>query len=147
MYLIHEEQAEYNVGMKLIWLIPTALIIGALIFLYYKEVEAFWTLLGDTVLIVAIFYFIFPRKFQIYNDRIRIVLGNPLTINILFSTIKEVKHIEGSRAYTYSGMRFATSSRYVIEILRIKGINYVISPQHGELFLEQLKQAVQSRGF
>jgi hypothetical protein len=143
--MIHEEKAEQSNWVKLIYIIPAGLFIGALASLFYGELEPFWVLIGDSALVSLIFYFIFPRKFQIFNNRIRIVLGNPLAINILFSSIKEVRHTEGSRAYVYSGVRLATSSSYVIEISRVKGLNYVISPQHGELFLQQLKQAIESR--
>jgi hypothetical protein len=145
MYQIHEENAEYNAWMRLILIIPAGLFIGAVISIYYQELEALWVLLGDAIFISLLFYFIFPRKFQIYNDKLRIVLGNPFSINIPFSSIKVVRHSEGYKAYTYSGVRFATSSRYLIEILRRKGLNYVISPQHGEMFLHQLDQAINSR--
>ena len=69
-------------------------------------------------------------------------MGTPFTINIPLSTIKEVRHSSGVKAYEYSGIRFSTSSRYVVEIVRSKGMNYVISPQNGNLFLEQLSQAI-----
>lgn len=145
MYLIHEENSERNFGLRLLWVIPAALFIGALLFLHDHKLDGFRVLLLDAVLVSAIFYFVFPRKFQIYTDKLRIVLGRPFAINIALSSIKEVRHSEGYKAYVYSGIRFATSTRYVIEILRIRGINYIISPQNGELFLQQLSQALKSR--
>lgn len=147
MYLIHQEKAEYNVGLRLIWFLPVALFIGAMISLYDQELEALWTLLGDSILVSAIFYFVFPRSYQIYNDRLRIVLGKPFSISIPFSGIKEAKRTAGYKAYVGFQARFATSSRYVIEIVKSRGASYTISPQHGELFLQQLEQAIKSRGF
>jgi hypothetical protein len=145
MYLIHQENAEYNAWMRLIYLIPAGLLIGALVGLYYQELEALWVLLGDAVFISVLFYFIFPRQYQIYDDKLRIVLGKPFRIDIRLEGIQEVKHTRGYKAHVYSGLRFATSSRYVIEIVKKKGMNYIISPQHGELFLQQLNQATKGR--
>ena len=142
MLLIHEEKAEYNSWLKLIFILPAGLFIAAIVFVFNQDLESFLVLLGEAVLFTLIFYFIMPRKYQIYQDKLRIILGTPFTINIPLSTIKEVRHSSGVKAYEYSGIRFSTSSRYVVEIVRSKGMNYVISPQNGNLFLEQLSQAI-----
>ena len=144
MILIHEEKAEYNSWVKLIFILPVGFFVAAIIFAINRDFEAFPVLLGEALLFTLIFYFIMPRKYQIYQDKVRIVLGSPFAINIPLSTINEARHSSGIKSYFYSGIRFATSSRYVIEIVRSKGMNYVISPQNGDLFLEQLNQAFKS---
>lgn len=141
MILLHEEKAESAAWLKVIFIIPFGLFVGAIIFALNRDLEAFYTLMGEAALLALLFYFIMPRSYQIYQDRLRIVLGSPFGINIPLSTIKEARHASGVKAYAYSGVRFATSSRYVVEISRNKGMNYVISPQNGEIFLEQLNQA------
>jgi hypothetical protein len=146
MELIHEEYSERNFWLRFILIIPVALFISALYYLYNQNIAEALALLGDTVFISALLYFIFPRKYQIYDDRLKIVLGRPFAINILFSSIKEVRHAQGSKAYVYSGVRFATSSRFVVEIQRVKGLNFIISPQNGDIFLNQLKKALKTRG-
>jgi hypothetical protein len=146
MYVIHEEKAEFATWFKLIFIIPAGLLIGALAAAYFREMGAFFTLFGDAVLITALFYFIFPRKFQIYSDKLRIVLGSPIAINIPLSTIQEIRPSSGSSAFSYSGVRFATSTRNIIEIKRNRGMNYVISPQNSGTFMEQLNQAIRNTG-
>jgi hypothetical protein len=135
---IHEEKVEYDGWLKIIYVIPFGLFIAALLFALNGDLEVFSVLLGEGVFIWLIYYLIMPRKYQIYQDKLRIVLGGPFALNIQLKTIKEVMHVAGSKAYVYSGARFATSSRYVIQIVRNGGLNYLISPQNGELFLEQL---------
>jgi hypothetical protein len=135
---IHEEKAEYDWWLKIIYVIPFGLFIAALLFSLNGDLEVFPILLGEGVFIGLLFYLIMPRKYQIYEDRLRIVLGGPVALNIQLKTIKEAMHVAGSKAYVYSGARFATSSRYVIQIVRNRGLNYLISPQNGDLFLEQL---------
>jgi hypothetical protein len=146
MVLIHEEKAEYDQWLKVLYIIPLGLLIGAIIFASYHIMDAFLALLGEAILVSLIFYFVMPRKYQIFQDKLNIVLGAPFNISVPLITIKEARHSKGNKAYVYSGIRFATSSRYVLEIVRNKGMNYVISPQNGDLFLEQLNQAIKSRG-
>jgi hypothetical protein len=142
--LIHEEKAEYSPWLKLLFIIPAGLLIAAIVLAFNQRADSFPVFLGEAACLALLFYFIMPRKYQIYQDKLTIVLGNPLAVNIPLSTIKEVRHFSGFKAYTYSGVRFATSSRYVVEISRSQGLNYLISPQNGDLFLEQLSRAMKS---
>jgi len=59
-----------------------------------------------------------PRKYQIYQDKLRIVLGNPFGINIPYSTVIEVQHSSSIKAFIFGGIRFAASTWYVVEIVR-----------------------------
>ena len=146
--ILHEEPAEYDNWIRLLFLIPVGLVIGAIFLAYSQEYAGFLVLLGDSAFLTLLFYFIMPRKYQIYQDKLRIVLGAPIGINIPLSTIKEVKHASGAKAFVYTGVKrvkFATSSRNVLEIVRNKGLNYIISPKNGDIFLEQLNQAIKSQ--
>ena len=145
--LIHEELAEYTSWFKLLFLIPIGLLIGAIFLAFNQESEASMALVVDGVFFVLLFYFIMPRRYQIYHDKLRIVLGSPFAINIPLSTIREAKHGSGINALVYFGVRFVTSTKYVIEVVRNKGLNYVISPQNGDIFREQLNQAIKSRAY
>ena len=140
--MIHSEPAEYAAWLKLIFLIPVGLAVGGLVSLYHPDIELSLSLLGEALFFLLLFYFILPRKFEIYHDKIVIVLGPPLNIGISYSSIKEVRHSSGAKAYFFGGVRFATSTRYVIEIIRSRGLDYVISPKNGDVFLEQLNQAI-----
>ena len=142
--LVHEEPSEYGPWLWLVLIIPVGMLIGAAVAAYYGEFEAASVLFGESLFVGLLFYFIMPRRLQIYEEELRIVLGSPFRISIPFSTIKEVKHSAGVKAYFFSGIRFATSSQYVVEIVRSRGMNYVISPQNGDLFLNQLNQAVRA---
>ena len=143
--LIHEEPAEYASWYKLIFLILIGLFIfRGVISLLNRESEAFLSLLGVGVFLILLYYFLIPRRYQIYHDKLKIVLGSPLSIDIPLSTIKEVKHNSGIKTLVYPRARFLTSTKYVIEVVRNKGLNYVISPKNGEIFLEKLNQAIEN---
>jgi hypothetical protein len=74
----------------------------------------------------------------------RIVLGRPFAVNIPLATIQEARSAYGSKALSYWGVRFATSSKTVVEIVRHRGWNFVISPANRELFLERLAEALKA---
>jgi len=97
---------------------------------------------GITLFDALLFKAILPRRYQIFEDRLRILMGGPFAINISFSNIEEAKPAAGRKAFAYGGLRLATATRNVVEIVRKKGLNLVISPSN-EMFLEQLNQARQ----
>jgi hypothetical protein len=141
--VLHQETAEYDYWIRLLFLIPIGLLVGAIFLALSQEYEGFSVLIGDGAFLILLFYFIMPRKYEIYEDKLRIVLGTPFSINIPLSTIKEVKHASASKAFIYTGVRFATSSRYVVEVVRSKGFNYIIAPKNGDVFIGQLNQAIE----
>ena len=114
------------------------------VILIYQDTEAAIAMFGITLFDALLFKAILPRRYQIFEDRLKIVMGGPFAINISFSNIKEAKPASGGKAFAYWGLRLATSTNYVVEIVRKKGLNIVISPSN-EMFLEQLNQALQSQ--
>jgi hypothetical protein len=99
---------------------------------------------GTTVFDGLLFFCITPRKLQIHSDRLVIVLGGPFAKTVQLSDIKSVNHTSGNSALAYPGMRFATSTGYVVEILRKSGMSVLISPTSREFFIDQLNQALKS---
>ncbi len=144
IYLLHEEPPEYAVWLKLILgsVLSFTLFLG--VYLLYTDRHVALAVLGVTVFDALLFYSVLPRRYQIWTDRLRIVLGRPFAVNISLATIKEAKPASGIKAFAYWGVRFATSSRTVVEIVRHKGLNFVISPSNRELFLERLAEAMGS---
>jgi hypothetical protein len=142
--IIYQEPAEYVTWFKLLFLIPAALIVAAIFLAFVKELEPSLFLALDGIIFVGFFYLLLPRRYQIYQDRLRIVLGGPFKIDIPFSSIKQINRISGVNRFLYSGVRFATSPKYVIEIKRSKGLDYIFSPSNGQFFQEQLELATRN---
>jgi len=139
--LLYEDKPKYDIWIKI-------LLVGVVVFTFILGIaqisvdnrEAL-TVLGVVLFEIVLFRLILPRRFQILSDRLRIILGGPLAINIPFSDIKEVKPRTGIEAFIYAGIRFATSASHTIEIVRNKGLNMVISPNDNNEFIKQLNQA------
>ena len=142
--LIHEDVPRYDLWLKLLLsgILGFTLILG--IILLPVDLAGAYVCFGATVFDALLFYAVLPRRYQIFQDRVRLVLGRPFALDLPFSTIKEVKVASSVKAFAYWGLRFATSARSVIEIVRHKGWNVVISPANPDLFLEQLTQALKA---
>jgi hypothetical protein len=141
-YLIHEDVARYDPWLKFVLGGVIALTLVPGIVLLSLELPRAYVWLATTAFDALLFHIVLPRRFQIFEDRLRIVLGWPLALNFPLTTIKEARPVPGAKALFYPGVRFATSTRSAIEIARHRGLNMVISPSNRDLFLEQLGRAL-----
>jgi len=139
--LVYEDTPIYDRSLKIILagILAATFVIG--IILIREELEAALIMFGLTVFDALLFKAILPQRFQIFEDKLVIVLGGPFAIRIPFSNIADARSASGRKALVYWGIRFATSTRHVVEIVRKKGLNIVISPTNEDMFLEQLDQA------
>ena len=139
--LLFQDIPKYDNWLKFIvgCMLALTLILG--IIFIYTNIEIAYTLFGITVFDGLLFAVIIPRRYQIFEDRLRIQLGGTLAINMLLNDIREAKPASASEAFVYWGLRLATSTSNVIEIVRRKGLNVVISPNDRDIFVEQLEQA------
>ena len=138
-YLVYEDSPRYDQQLK--WLVAAILsltLIPGIIFLYTDIIGA-WVLLAATALDALLFYIIIPRQYQVFSDKVKIVLGSPFSINLPFSSIKKVHSASNISAYIYWGLRMAPSAKGVIEIVRQPGIDVVISPRNSDTFVKTNK--------
>ena len=139
---LYEDVPRYDFWLKLILGGTLALTFVLGIILISEDIRVALAMFGVTLFDALLFKAILPRRFQIFEDRLRILLGGPLAVNFAFSNIADAKSASGSKAFAYGGIRFATSTHYVIEIVRKKGLNLVISPSKGDIFLDELNKAI-----
>ena len=140
--LLYEDTPKYDFWLKLILggVLALTFILG--IIFIFQDNEVALAMFGVTLFDALLFKAILPQRFQIYEDRVRIVLGGPLAINIPFSNIRTVRTVSARKVFVYWGIRFSTSTHSIVEIVRKKGLALVISPANGDMFLEQLNQAL-----
>ena len=143
-YLIYETGSDYDRWQKLVFIaIPSVFFVIGLVMLLENTTDAA-ALFAIAILEALLFHSIAPRKFQLFEDRLRVVLGKPFAFSISLATIKNVQPASGVKSHIYWGVRWATSSHNVVEIVRRKGWNMVISPSNREIFLEQVNDAVKA---
>lgn len=139
--LLYQEKPKYDLSLKVLVAGVLALTLIPGIALVYSYPEPAWTLFGLTVFDGLLMAAVIPRKYQLFEDRLRIQLGGPIAINVPYRNIKEVRPATGSEAYVYWGLRLATSKATVVEIIKTRGLSMVISPVDRDIFMEQLEQA------
>ena len=140
--LIYEDVPKYDLWLKIILGGILAVTFVAGVVLLFDDIVEALAMLGVALFEAFLFKAILPQRFQIFEDGLRIVLGGPFAINIPLSNIREARSASSFKTFAYGGIRFATSTRYVVEIVRKKGLNLVISPASGDMFLEQINQAI-----
>ncbi len=146
VFLLYEDTPRTDMWLKVMLggILVIFLVLGSI--LLFQDKEDAFVMFGIAVFYALLFKIVMPQRYQIYSDKITIVLGGPLAWNIPFSTIKEVRSASRASAFAYNGVRFATSSKNVVEIRRSRGCNVVISPSHKDIFLEQASRAMKSAG-
>ncbi|MFC2122146.1 hypothetical protein ACFLRP_00475 [Bacteroidota bacterium] len=142
-HLIYEATAAYDRWLKLFLPGVIALVLVLRVVLAPEDFEGPWLTFGLAAFYALLLHAVMPRRFLVFQDRLRIVLGRPFGLNIPFSSIKEARSVTNGKMYVYWGIKFATSAGSVVEIVRHKGLNIIISPNDREMFLEQFNQALQ----
>lgn len=138
--LVYEDAPRYDFWLKFLLAAILALTFIPGVVLLFTETIIAWVMFGTTLLDALLLAAILPRRYQIYQHQVRIVLGGPFALNIPLSDIREARLVSGSDRFIYWGLRLATSSSGVVEIVRRKGLSLVISPVNADRFLEQLNQ-------
>ena len=139
--LIYEDTPRFDIWLKLILggVLAYTLILGLL--LISEDIGVALLMFVVTLFDALLFKAVLPQRFQIFEDRMKIILGLHFAINIPFSDIADARSVSGSKAFAYWGIRFATSTRCVVEIVRKRGLNLLISPGQDDIFLERLNHA------
>ena len=137
--LLHQDKPEYGLLMKLILIIPVALL-GSSIYLWSSgDTFVGITLLTEAVIIGLILWFVLPREYQVYENHLRIVLGGPFSVKIGFHNIENI----GITNRFALSVNFATRvTRSYVEIVIKKGMTIAITPADYESFVEKANQAL-----
>jgi hypothetical protein len=143
--LIYEDRPSVDWWLKLLLggIIGFVIIMGVVMLETGEEEGAL------VFLIIAIFYFflfrmMIPRSINIYTDKLVIQLSGPFSIKIPYSNIKSVSKAGGSKVFSGGGIRLASSTAYVVEIIRNRGMQVNFSPSGGDFFMDQLNSAIRA---
>ena len=89
--LLYQDKPTYGLLLKLILIIPAAFLGGSLYLYLSGDVTGSFALLPRAFISGLIFWFVFPREYQVYEYHLRIVLGGPFSVKVGFQNIKEVR--------------------------------------------------------
>jgi hypothetical protein len=143
-YLLYEDTPRYDGWFKLMLgaMLLITFVIG-IVLLWYDPTGALG-MFGVTVADALILYFVMPKRYQLYDDKVRIVLGWPFGMDIRLSDVKEVRPPGRSDNLAVRRIKFATSSRTATEVVRRNGWTVVISPSDREAFIQRVNEALKA---
>ncbi len=140
---VYQEAAAYDIWLKLLLGGIIAVLAVAALVLVFQDPWSALIMLGVTVFDALLFYGILPHRYEVWPDRLTVVLGGPFSFSLQFSNISTVRAAPGWKALEYPGIRFATSTRQVLEVTRTRGWNIVISPARADTFARELNTAIE----
>jgi hypothetical protein len=137
--LLYKDKPAYGLLLKLIFMMPLLFLAGSLYYWLSGNIDESLSLLPGAVLLAIIFWLVFPRAYEIYEDHLCIVLGGPFSVKVGFENIKVVR-ITSRSGFT---MNLVTRlSRNYVEIVRKRGFGITITPTDFEIFVENANQAI-----
>ncbi|MCS7130673.1 MAG: PH domain-containing protein [Archaeoglobaceae archaeon] len=149
--LIYEDKPKYDFWGKLVLSFAPSLMLTLIILLESNllptesDEEAMLAkevLLVSIVVIIVVYWALLPRKFEIHEDKFKIVLGI-FSYTIPLEEILEIRKVETWKAFLYKGPRFTTSVKNLVEI-RKKRSSVLISPQNPDMLIENFKRATKN---
>jgi hypothetical protein len=137
--LLYQDKPKHGLLLKLVLIIPVVLLAVSVYLWSTGEAIGSLVLLTEAFVIGLIFWFVFPREYQVYENHLRIVLGGPFSVKVGFQNIKTIR-ITSRLSFN---INFVTRiTRSYVEIVRKKGMSIAISPTDDESFVETANLAL-----
>jgi hypothetical protein len=138
--LLYEEGVIYGNVLKIIFLIlPVALVVVSIYLWSAGEGGGALALLAEALIIGIVFLIVFPRKYQIYEDHLRIALGGRFSVKIGFDRIVRVE-VTSKTALTINLV--SRMARTYVRIVRKNGLDLAITPKSNEEFVNNVQRAL-----
>ena len=139
-FLLYQDEPVYGRLLKLIVIIVlVASLVGSISLFLSGDNSGSLALLAEAFIIGLIFWAIFPRKYQVYEDHVRIILGGPFSVKVGFD---QVKAIEVTSRLAFS-VNFVTKfAKKHVAIYKKRGLTIAITPMDNDLFVENANEAM-----
>jgi hypothetical protein len=101
---------------------------------------------GLTMLVVAFvigltFWIVSPRKYQVYEDHLQILLGGPFVVKIRFDQITSMG-VTQSKGLHFTVNFTTTIANTYVRINKKKGLSVAITPKSDVLFVENANRSL-----
>ncbi len=137
---MYHDEPGYGLFLKLIFIIMPASLLGLSYYLFSRgDNEDGLTLLAEAFIFGLILFSVSPRRYEVYEDRLHIVLGGFFSVNIGFEKIKAIH--TGQRMSFSVNYATRVTGKYVL-IDRKRGLSITITPKDHEAFVENANRAL-----
>ena len=138
--LLYQDKPKYGLLLKLVLIIPIAFLVGSLYLWLSGDISGSLDLLPSAFTSGLIFWLVFPREYQAYEDHLRIVLGGPFSVKVGFQNVKAIR-ITSRTGLTVNFVTRITKS--YVEIVKKRGWNIAITPTFSDAFVENANRALE----
>ena len=138
--LLYQDEPAYGLLLKLIIVIvPLALLSTSIYIFSSGDNSGGLASLVETFIISFIFWIVFPRRYQVYEDHVRIVLGGPFSVKVGFVKIEAIRV---TSRFIFS-INFVTRlTKSYVEIAKKRGMSIAITPRDNNSFVENANRAM-----
>ncbi len=138
--LLYQDEPAYGLLLKLIIVIvPLALLATSIYIFSSGDNSGGLALLVEAFIISFIFWIVFPRRYQVYEDHVRIVLGGPFSVKVGFVKIEAIRV---TSRFIFS-INFVTRlTKSYVEIAKKRGMSIAITPRDNDFFVENANRAM-----
>jgi hypothetical protein len=137
--LLYQDKPKYGLLLKLVLIIPAAFLVASIFLWLSGEIDGGIALFIEAIIVGLIFWFVFPRAYQVYEDHLRIVMGSPFSVKVRFQKIKTIR-VTNRNSLT---INFATKiTQNYVEIAKKNGLSIAITPSDNDSFVENANQAL-----
>ena len=138
--LLYQDKPAYGLLLKLIVVIvPVGFLVTSIYLWFSGENTGGLVMLAEAFFIGLIFWIIFPRRYQVYEDHLRIVLGGPFAVKIGFNRITAVE-VTSRIGFTINFVTRITKT--YVRIVKRGGLDVAIAPKSSDSFVENANQAL-----
>lgn len=137
--LLYHDRPKYGLLLRIIPIVP-AILLGSGIYLWSTgDAPGSLALVAEAFIMGLIFWLVFPREYQVYDNHLRVVLGGPFSVKIGFQNVEAIR-ITSRLAFT---LNFVTRiTRSYVEIVIRKGTSIAITPAEDQIFVEKANSAL-----
>ena len=113
---------------------------GSLYLYLSGDVSGSLALLPGALISGLVFWLVFPREYEVYEDHLRIAMGGPFSVKVGIKDIKTVR-ITSRTGLTINFVTRITKN--YVEIVRKTGWSIAITPTDNDTFVENANRALE----
>lgn len=139
---LFQTPAKYGRFIKIVLgIVPVIMLVTAILELDQTPADAY-ILFGTSAGLALLFWLVLPHRFEIYPDRLRVVMGASFAFNIRLAEITAVEVLPPARAFIANGLKMATDAGTALVIKRRGKLEVSLSPRNRDEFIRVLQQAI-----
>ena len=140
--LLYEDEPAGWIFKFFFVIVTLVLLAGSVYFLVSGNNASGLTMLVVAFVIGLTFWIVSPRKYQVYEDHLQILLGGPFVVKIRFDQIA-TKEVTGRTTAEFTAIKLISKvTNIYVRIGMKKGLSITITPKSDALFVENANRSL-----